>query len=82
MKNVKLNWSPVDPKYQVTNYHVFVGKSPDTMAFFSGINAPPMYLYPDQMGFAEGDTLYAAVSSLVELELPPPPDNFTIELVD
>ena len=101
MKNVKLNWSPVDPKYQVTNYHVFVGKSPDTMAFFSGINAPPMYLYHDQMGFAEGDTLYAAVSSLnargesvktqtlsvllpvvVELELPPPPDNFTIELVD
>lgn len=34
MKNVKLNWSPVDPKYQVTNYHVFVGKSPDTLALF------------------------------------------------
>jgi len=101
MKNVKLNWSPVDPAFQVGTYNVFVGKSPDTLALFGGINAPPMILYPDQMEFAPGDTLYAAVSSVnakgegvqtqtlsvllpvvVELELPPAPSDFTIELVD
>lgn len=101
MKNVKLNWSPVDPKFQVANYNVYHGKSPDTLAFFTGINQAPITLYPDQLGYEPGDTLYAAVSAInrrgegvktqtlsvllpvvVELELPPPPDNFTIELVD
>lgn len=99
MKKVKLNWSTVDPSFGVLNYHVHVGKSPDTMDLYTGINAPPMILYPDQMGFLVGDTLYAAISAvnargeglktptlsvvlLAGVELPPAPDNFTIELVD
>lgn len=62
--NILLSWdAPVDTT-GVTGYRVYHGKTPDGLTLLAGIDTSPMVVYPDQLGFSPGDTVYLAVATV------------------
>lgn len=69
MVNVLLKWDKRPAYEYVTVYDVFVGKTADSIAYFTSVQATDLpgatsealVLYPDQMGFMPLETLYASI---------------------
>lgn len=72
MANVLLKWDKRPAEEGVTAYNVYVGKTADTLTYFTsvlatdlpGATSESLILYPDQMGFKPLETLYASITAV------------------
>lgn len=66
MKNIQANWNESPAEQKVTGYNIYHAKAGEPHKLLAQTAQNLTIIYPDQLGYVEGDTVEIAIAAVNE----------------